>query len=343
MARAITHKQAMFSTAGGRVRGGSSRRRVQTVGRAPRRPRGPAPIVIIVALIALVIACWVFGRGCGTSQQAVENDRLKTYTLDTNKLVEQSANTAQSFSNLANGVGSIPKNDADRQLTEIVNECKSLEAGAAAVKVPAKGTSVQPLLKFGLNKRSQGTAGYQKGITTLLTGTGADTAAAAQSIQAGLRDLVVSDETLLAFKSSLETKLRAAKADTPVADPGRFVASLDSASTASVNAYVASIAKKLPGAAASTSTAAAANPSQAMTAYLKSKGTDTSSVTYEVVSSSSSDPGWKIDAATESGGGKTYFLLHQVNGSWTVVDSGSAITAAQLKAGAAPADLKPVG
>lgn len=340
MARTITHKQAMFSTAGGRVRRGSSRR-VQTVGRAPRRPRGPAPIVIIVALIALVVACWVFGRGCGTSQQAVENDRLKTYTLDTNKLVEQSANTAQSFSNLANGVGSIPKNDANRQLTEIVNECKSLEQGAVQVKVPAKGTSVQPLLKFSLNRRSKGATEYQKGITTLLTGT--DTAAAAQSIQAGLRDLVVSDETLLAFKSSLETKLRAAKADTPVADPGRFVASLDSASTASINAYVASIAKKLPATAASTSTTAAANPSQAMTAYLKSKGTDNSSMTYEVVSSSSSDPGWKIDAASESGGGKTYFLLHQVNGSWTVVDSGSAITAAQLKAGAAPTDLKPVG
>jgi len=330
----------MFATTGGRVRRSASRRRVQTVGRAPHRYRGPAPIVIIVALIALIVACWVFGRGCGTSQRAQENDKLKTYTLDTNKLVEESANTANTFSNLANGVGSIPKNDADRQLTEMVNECKSISQGGRQVKVPTKGESLQPLMQFGFNQRTKGVTEYQKGIMALIGGAAAERSAATQIIQAGLRDLVVSDETLASFKADLETKLRAAKADTPVADPGRFVASLDSASTASINSYVASIASKVPAAAAATP---AANPSQAMAAYFKSKGTDASSMTYEVVSASASDPDWKIDSASESGGEKTYFLLHLVNGVWTIIDSGTSITAEQLKAASAPSDLKPVG
>jgi hypothetical protein len=151
---------------------------------------------------------------------------------------------------------------------------------------------------------------------------------------------VVSDEVLRNFRSMLEAKLKVAKADLPVADPGRFVASIDSAATASISSYVASITQNLSG--TSTPAAAAASPADAMAAWLKAKGTDTSSMSYAVVQTSESDPNWKIDTASESGGEKTYFLLHNVNNAWAVVNAGSSITAAQLKTAGAPSDLKAV-
>lgn len=124
-------------------------------------------------------------------------------------------------------------------------------------------------------------------------------------------------------------KLKAAKEAMTVADPRRFVVSLDSASTTSINSYAASIAKNLSR---TTQTSGAANPAEAMKAYFKTQGIDSSSMSYEVVTTS----------ASESGGDATYFLLHNVNGDWTVVDSGSSLTAAKMKSDGAPSDLKAV-
>ncbi len=335
MTRTYSSRHALFATSGDRPRRRSSRR-VQTIGRTPSRLRGPAPIVLITALIALVVVCWVFGRGCGTSQEARENDKLRDYTTETNPILENSATTAQAFSNLANGVGSMEKADADKQLSDIEGECRSIETDDAKIKVPSKATNLQPLARLGFKLRTRGVAEYKKGIISLFEGK--DDAAATLSIQSGLKDLVVSDEVLRDYRGMLEAKLKSAKADLAVADAGRFVASLDSASTGSISAYVASITQNLAG--VSTQAAGAKNPADAMAAYLKAQGNDVSGISYAVVQTSESDPDWKIDTASESGGDKTYFLLHKVNDAWTVVFAGESITAAKLKSAGAPSDLK---
>jgi hypothetical protein len=338
MARTYSSKQPMFTPSGGRVRG-ASHRRVMTVGQPPRTLSGPAPIVIIVAIIALLVACWVLGKGCITSQEALQNDQLKVYASDSNKILEHSAATATSFSSLANGVGSVAKEDANKQLSDMATDCKLVEKDASSIKVAEKATSLQPLAQFGYKLRAQGVEEYRTGVMALIGGTDKGTATA--SIQNGLRDLVVSDEVLGDYRALLDAKLKASKQNIPVTDPGRFVASLDSASTASINSYAASIAKTATG---STPAAAsgAANPSDAMKAYLKAKDIDTSSMTFSVVATSSTDPNWKIDVATESGGSSTYFLLHNASGTWAVVDSGSALAAEKMKSEGAPADLKAV-
>lgn len=327
----------MFASTSDKPRRGSRRRRVETIGRSPRRLRGPAPIVLITAVIALLVVCWVFGKGCITSKQALDSDKLRSYATDANRLLEHSATTAQGFSNLANGVGSMPKDQANTQLTDMKNDCKAVEKEAALVKVPDNATSLQPLAALGFKLRTQGVTEYQTGIVGLLSGT--DKNAATQSIQAGLKDLVVSDEVLSNYRGALETKLKAAKTSVAVADCGRFVAAVDSASTASINAYIASVTDSLPGTA---QTQGAANPSDAMAAYFKSKDIAASSMTYEVVTTSASDPNWKIDIASEPSGDKTYFLLHNVNDGWTVVEAGSALTAEKMKSVGAPSDLKAV-
>ncbi len=81
-------------------------------------------------------------------------------------------------------------------------------------------------------------------------------------------------------------------------------------------------------------------PVSAMLDFLKKKGVNTSGWTFSVVKSSASDSTWKIDEGIKSGQKTLYFLLHQVKGSWNVVDYGNAMTPDQIKGKGAPADLQ---
>lgn len=80
-------------------------------------------------------------------------------------------------------------------------------------------------------------------------------------------------------------------------------------------------------------------PIQAMQAFEKKKGVNTDGWTYNVVKVSS-DPNWKIDSGGKTSGTTTYFLLKKANTNWTVVDAGTALTTAQIKADGAPSDLQ---
>lgn len=333
MARAYSSRQPSYSTSSRRGRQ-AGRRRSRPVGSAPRKRRGPAPIVIIAVVLAAIVLLWVLGKGCGGSQQAQENDRLRTYANAANKPLEQSAAIAQQFSTLANNVRTTAKNDVDTKLKQMAQECKTVAKTSALIKVPAKATDLQPLAQLGYNLRTQGVKEYQAGIMGVLNNT--DRTAATAAVSKSLTDLVVSDQVFQNYRTALQARLNTAKAGTQVGDPGLFVASVDSAGSAAVNAYVLSIASP----ASATKGVAAPNPSDAMKAYLKNKGVDYSAMTFDVVSTSASDESWKIDVAKETGGTPTYFLLHGVNGNWTVIDAGPSFTAEKLKSDGAPSDLK---
>lgn len=318
----------VYSTARTVPSGTGSRRMIQA--RSSVRRRGPAPILIIAAVVAAAVFLWVFGKGCGGAQQARENDMLETYTNTVDNLNQRSAAAAQSFNNVANSVRSFPHSEVDTRLAQIENECKALLEESTTVKPPTGITELQPLLKLGYDLRVQGVQEYHAGIMGVLNRT--DRNAAAQAISKGLEDLVVSDQVLGRYRASLAEKLKAAKSAKEPVDPGRFVASVDCASSASVTAYIATIIGP------TATTRGSSSPAEAMKAYLKSKGIDYSSMSFSVVSESESSPSWKVDVASEEGGKPTYFLLHNVNG-WTVVASGSTLTAAQMKSAGAPNDL----
>jgi hypothetical protein len=78
-----------------------------------------------------------------------------------------------------------------------------------------------------------------------------------------------------------------------------------------------------------------------MVNYFKANGVDTAVMDFSVVSTSKVDPNWKIDKATGGSQGTSYFLLHKGSGGWDIVDHGTGLTAAQLKADGAPSDIPP--
>jgi len=83
----------------------------------------------------------------------------------------------------------------------------------------------------------------------------------------------------------------------------------------------------------------ASSPLEAMSNYLKKKGVNTAGVTFSVASASKIDPNWKLDKGSKAGKQPSYFILHHVNGGWTVVDYGTGFTAARANADGAPSDL----
>lgn len=85
----------------------------------------------------------------------------------------------------------------------------------------------------------------------------------------------------------------------------------------------------------------ASTPLPAMMNYLKSIGVDTGAMSYSVVAASAEDPTWKLDKATSPSEGTHYFLVHQDEEGWSIVDYGTSITAARLKADGAPGDIPP--
>jgi len=80
-------------------------------------------------------------------------------------------------------------------------------------------------------------------------------------------------------------------------------------------------------------------PMSAMLDYMKKHGIDSTGYTFSVYKTSKEDPNWKIDIASKTGQSPVYFVLHKVNGNWTVVDHGNSFSAAELQADGIPSDL----
>lgn len=80
-------------------------------------------------------------------------------------------------------------------------------------------------------------------------------------------------------------------------------------------------------------------PKSAMLDYMKKHGIDSTGYTFSVYKTSKEDPNWKIDIASKTGQSPVYFVLHKVNGNWTVVDHGNSFSAAELQADGIPSDL----
>jgi len=184
--------------------------RTGTVGPTPAKRRGPAPILIIALVIVALVFCWIFGRGCGSNQDARENEKLRDYTSDVNKLITRSGAVGTQFDGLRNSVKELSRDDISRKLDQMVQASKEIAGDSGKVLVPNKAKELQPLLGLTFDQRVGGIDKYRAALLDVLDKKASEDAAAATMSQ-GLMDLVVSDRALQLFRAGLEGKLKQGK------------------------------------------------------------------------------------------------------------------------------------
>lgn len=193
-------------------------------------------VIVVAGIIVALVFCWVFGRGCGGNQQARENEELREYTTESNKLITRSAEVGTQFDALRQGIEEVSRDDASRKLTQMVEDCKVIAKDAKKMGVPESARGLQPLLELTFDLRSAGVDKYRASILDVLDNK--DTENAVAMMSEGLMDLVVSDESLQRFRGTLEGKLKAANLSFEKVADSAYVPKMDDACTAAVVTYI---------------------------------------------------------------------------------------------------------
>ncbi|PKQ28365.1 MAG: hypothetical protein CVT63_03145 [Candidatus Anoxymicrobium japonicum] len=220
-------------------------RRPTSRGPVPARRRGPAPILIIAVIVVLLVSCWIFGRGCGGNQEAVENEKLHEYSAEAHKLIGRSATVGAQFQGLRTTVKDLSRDDVARKLQQMVDTCKGIAHDSELVIVPEKAKKLHPILQVALDMRTGGVNGYSASILDVLDKKNLDSAADAMS--AGMLDLVVSDRAMQRYRGGLEEKLKSAKFGFEKIADSIFMPRTDEALTSSAHEYIDGISGKETG------------------------------------------------------------------------------------------------
>lgn len=189
--------------------------------------------------------CWVFGRGCSGNNEAKEAEALRTYTSAVNKLIQRSSGVAAQFDGMRHGIADLTKEDANRKLTQMANDCKQIAKDAGKLNVAKKAVNLQPLAQLSFDLRAEGVDQFRQGVADVFDKKSADTAAAVMS--QGLMDLVVSDEALARFRAGLEAKLKASKMTFEKVADSTFIPVKDDALLAGVTQYIDSFSGEEAG------------------------------------------------------------------------------------------------
>ena len=224
----------------GRRRGPSRTRRTGPVGPTRARRRGPAPILIIAVVIVALVICWIFGRGCGGNREARENEKLRKYTTDVNKLIASSAAVGAQFDSLRKEAGNMSRDDLSRKMEQLTDQAKTVASEAGKVEVPEKAAGLQPLLQLSLDLRVAGLEKFKSSILDVLDKKNLDSAPA--TMTQGLMDLVVSDQAFQRFRGTLESKLKAANVGFEKVVDSAYVPKMDDALSAEVSVYIGELA-----------------------------------------------------------------------------------------------------
>ncbi len=155
------------------------------------------------------MVCWIFGRGCGGSQEARENEKLREYTSTANKLITRSAAVGAQFNNLRENVQEQSRDDVEQKMVQMVATAREIAKDSESVEVPEKALEYHPLLELVFNIRVSGLDKYRAAILDVLDEKNIEQAA--DTMSSGLLELVVSDATLQSYRGGMESELSKSK------------------------------------------------------------------------------------------------------------------------------------
>ncbi|MBU1671265.1 MAG: hypothetical protein KKF41_05965 [Actinobacteria bacterium] len=180
--------------------------------------------------------CWIFGRGCGSNREARENEKLREYTSEANKLISRSAATGTQFVELHDNIVDLTREEISGKLGQMSDSAKAAADETGKLVAPDKAERLQPLLQLSMDMRVSGLDKFRSGILDTLDNK--DLQNATINVSEGMKDLLVSDAALERYRSSLDAKLQAAKISYEKTTPSAYVPNKDDATSAAVVAYV---------------------------------------------------------------------------------------------------------
>ena len=192
-----------------------------------------------------LVFCWIFGRGCGSNQEARENEKLREYTTNVNKLVSRSAAIGAQFEALRAGAAQLSRDDVDKKLTQMIQANKEIAADTTEVVVPKKAEGLQPIMQLSMDTRVGGLEKYKAALLEVLDKKSTDQTPGTMS--QGLLDLVVGDAALQRFRGGLEAKLKASKLTYEKVADSVYMPKADEALEASVREYIGGLSGEETG------------------------------------------------------------------------------------------------
>ncbi|MDD5448437.1 MAG: hypothetical protein PHO53_04650 [Actinomycetota bacterium] len=213
--------------------------------RASRRKRGRLPAVIIAGIILFLILCWVFGRGCGGDKEAQQNEELRKYVISVNKTIARSSAVGNQFDELRKEIASVAREDVDKRLSEMAEECKRIAKDSKKIVLPKKAEDIHPLLEVCFDMRTEGIGKFRTSILEVIDEKA--TEKTEEVMSDGLLDLVISDAMLARFRTKLESKLTALKLSYEKVADSRFVQNEEEALPQSVSNFIKSLSSPETG------------------------------------------------------------------------------------------------
>ncbi|MBN2168866.1 MAG: hypothetical protein JW738_06440 [Actinobacteria bacterium] len=220
-------------------------RRGTPTGPARAKKRSPLPLLIIGGIIIALVFCWIFGRGCGGNKEAEENDKLREYAVNANKVISRSATAGAQFDGIRTGIADLSRDDTSTKLSQVIADCESIAKDAGKIEVPPKAEDIHPVLEMSLDLRVDGVKAFKKSILDVQDNK--STEQTPQELSDSLMDLVVSDGAMNRYREQLKKKLDAANLGFDSVADSTFIPKADDALLSQVSAYMKDIAGEQTG------------------------------------------------------------------------------------------------
>lgn len=151
-------------------------------------------------------------------------------------MIQRSAAIGTKFDNLRNGIADLTRDEVSTKMSQMESDCKEVAEDAGKVEVPTRAEDIHPLMVLSFNLRTGGVADFKTSILEVLDDKSTDDTPTTMS--QGLMDLLVSDESLERFRSSLENKLKKANLSFEKVADSRYVPNVEDAMSANVREYI---------------------------------------------------------------------------------------------------------
>ncbi|MEW6188654.1 MAG: hypothetical protein AB1466_00865 [Actinomycetota bacterium] len=160
-------------------------------------------LLLFLLILAVIYLVGIISGGLGKER---EKTRLKTYILETNKIVVQSNAIARDFNRLKADAPKISRSELGKKLTNQATRSGSLAKESRKIEVPSKLKKAHSYLMICLDLRAKGLKDYKPALFSALKDI--DLEVSSGQVALALMDLRLSDRAYSLFRKEVEGVLK---------------------------------------------------------------------------------------------------------------------------------------